>query len=277
MSGLIFACITPHGSEIVPELAGDSPEQMAVTRTAMEELGQRLAELAPDTLVVITPHGVRVDGTVSIAVTERASGQLAENGSVISLDLAVDRPLALSIAKWSRELGVPVSLVGYGASGGPSSCLPLDWGALIPLWFLGGRSEHPPEVVVITPSRAVPLEQLHRFGQAVAQAAQQTGQRVALVASSDLAHAHDANGPYGYHPAAATFDRFVREVVESQDLDRLQALDPTFVEQAKPDGLWQIVMLAGSLGVVPMRGRVLSYEAPTYFGMLAAAYEPIDR
>ena len=33
-------------------------------------------------------------------------------------------------------------------------------------------------------------------------------------------------------------------------------------------------MLAGALGHTPMRGELLSYEAPTYFGMAVAVYEP---
>ena len=36
----------------------------------------------------------------------------------------------------------------------------------------------------------------------------------------------------------------------------------------------QAVMLAGALRNTPMQGELLSYEAPTYFGMLVAAYSP---
>jgi aromatic ring-opening dioxygenase LigB subunit len=33
-------------------------------------------------------------------------------------------------------------------------------------------------------------------------------------------------------------------------------------------------MLAGVLDVVPMEGRLVSYQAPTYYGMLCASYQP---
>ena len=42
---------------------------------------------------------------------------------------------------------------------------------------------------------------------------------------------------------------------------------------ARADGFWQLLMLHGALGD-GWRGELLSYEAPTYFGMLCAAYEP---
>ena len=42
---------------------------------------------------------------------------------------------------------------------------------------------------------------------------------------------------------------------------------------AKADSLWQLLVLHGALGD-GARVELLSYEAPTYYGMLCAAYEP---
>ncbi len=278
-SGLVFACIAPHGGMVVPELAGADLAQAATTRAAMLELGRRMAAARPDTLVVITPHGVRVDDMIGVAVTEYAAGELdAEEDQPaghIELSLKVDLDLAYAIAVQAHEVGVPVGLIGYGSSSGEASCLPLDWGALIPLWFLGGLAMPPPQVVVITPSRRLPLTQLVDFGRSLAVAAAASGKRVGLIASSDLGHAHQRQGPYGYDPASARFDKLVADAVRAEDLTRLLDLNPRFVEAAKPDGLWQIVMLHGALSHTPMRGELLSYEVPTYFGLLCAAYTPM--
>jgi len=278
--GLVFACIAPHGGMVVPELAGADPDQAATTRQAMEELGRRMAAAQPDTLVVITPHGVRVDRMIGVAVTEYAAGELDADedqpSGHIELSLTVDRDLAYAIAVQAHEAGIPVGLIGYGSSSGAASCLPLDWGALIPLWFIGGRATPPPQVVVVTPSRQLPLAQLIDFGRSIASAATSSGKRVGLIASSDLGHAHQRHGPYGYDPASARFDKLVAAAVRAEDLTRLLDLNPYFVEAAKPDGLWQIVMLHGALTHTPMRGELLSYEVPTYFGLLCAAYSPVD-
>ena len=52
---------------------------------------------------------------------------------------------------------------------------------------------------------------------------------------------------------------------------------PPFVEklvrQAKADSFWQMLMLSGAIGDT-WQGEFLSYEAPTYFGMLCAAFAP---
>jgi len=49
---------------------------------------------------------------------------------------------------------------------------------------------------------------------------------------------------------------------------------PTFAREAKADSYWQMLMLEGALGEGNWDGELLSYEAPTYFGMLCAAYAP---
>ena len=276
MAGLVFACIAPHGSEVIEELARDAA-QMAATRRAMEELGRRAAEAQPETMVVITPHGVRVEGAVCVMTTERAVGVLEEKEwpGRVEVDMRVDTELGQRIADLAGgEHGVPVATAIYGASSGDGCFTPLDWGAVVPLWFLGARWPTPPAVVSITPSRAVSLKQLYEFGRAVARAAEESGRRVALVASADWGHAHNADGPYGFDPASAEYDRMIVETVREDKLESLLDADLDFADGAKVDGLWQAVMLAGALRDAPMRGELLSYEAPTYFGMLVAAYSP---
>ena len=60
-------------------------------------------------------------------------------------------------------------------------------------------------------------------------------------------------------------------------MGRLIDLDERAAADAWIDGLWQALVLIGILEVVPMRHELLSYEAPTYYGMLVAAYEPVGR
>ncbi|HKP51125.1 MAG TPA: hypothetical protein VJ183_00590 [Chloroflexia bacterium] len=275
MTGIVFACIAPHGSEVIPELAGDMVPRMAATRAAMEELGRRMEAAHPETVVIITPHGVRVAGTVCVMTTERAVGTLEDEQKEnrVEVDMAVDAELGRQIAEHAAQVhNVPTVTAIYGASGGDGCYTPLDWGAVVPLWFLGARWPTPPSIVSITPSRTLTLAQLYNFGTAIAEVASEMGKRVALVASADWGHAHAADGPYGYDSASADFDAMVVETVRRDNLDSLLETDLDFADRAKVDGLWQAVMLAGALQHTPMRGELLSYEAPTYFGMLVAAY-----
>ena len=106
---------------------------------------------------------------------------------------------------------------------------------------------------------------------AIAEAAEASGKRVALIASCDHGHAHDPKGPYGFSPASKEFDDRVVELVKRDALGELLGFDRAFVSEAKADSFWQMLMLHGAIGDA-WHGDFLSYEAPTYFGMLCAAY-----
>ena len=58
------------------------------------------------------------------------------------------------------------------------------------------------------------------------------------------------------------------DVLSLIDLDEGRARD------AAIDGLWQALMFAGALDGGPMHVELLSYEAPTYYGMLVAVWSP---
>ena len=47
--------------------------------------------------------------------------------------------------------------------------------------------------------------------------------------------------------------------------------DEDFIEAAKPDGIWQTLILAGAIPPAERKIELLSYEVPTYFGLICAA------
>lgn len=269
---LVYACIAPHGGEIVPALAGKKGELFSPTRKGMRALALRTKEARPDTMVVATPHNLRLQKHIGVVVSEYSSGRVVGGRKEIRMRAKCDVEFSKKLVEAAEVRGLPVVAANYGALEGPLSDLAMDWGTLIPLWFLLKGTGLKSKVVIVTPSRGIPLEQNFEFGRAVAEVASDQKKRVAFVASADQAHAHRKGGPYGFDRRAAEYDRLVVEAVQRDRLRRLLDLSPEFVEGAKPDSLWQIAMLAGALSVVPMRGELLSYQVPTYFGMLCASY-----
>ncbi|MCA9877310.1 MAG: aromatic ring-opening dioxygenase subunit LigB [Thermomicrobiales bacterium] len=283
---LVFAAIAPHGFPLIPDLAEDAGGARQ-TRAAMLELQRRAAAAGVEAVVLAGPHGVRVNGAVALADTGRAAGSLAWEGRTVELNVPVDGALTDAIAGAARERGVPIALVGYGGSRRAQSVLPLDWGLLTPLWFLGHDHTMPgqghvladppaedtgPPAVLVTPSRSVPRPQLVQFGEAVAAVAAASPRRIAFVASCDWGHRHDESGPYGYHPASAEVDADIVAAVAANDLLSLRDFPDARAEAAAIDGLWQLLMLAGALTGTNWPSDVISYEAPTYYGMLVATW-----
>lgn len=274
---IVFACIAPHGSEAIPELAGDLLEAFAPTRKGMEELARLLKKQQPETIILATPHSLRLEATIGVITSEFTEGGLEENNGKIGLRCTCDRELARLILENARNTKLPVVGVNYGTSEGPASCMPMDWGTLVPLWFFVGRDENKPKIVIVTPSREIPVQKLVEFGSSIVEAANTSGKRIAFVASADQGHAHNADGPYGFNSASAEFDETVKRAVFENDLSSVLNLPQEFIENAKPDSPWQLAILHGILKRTQMNSRLLSYQAPTYFGMLCATYLPTEK
>lgn len=272
MGGIVFGCIAPHGGMLVPGVDNRDADKAPATRAAMEELSRRMEAYRPETIVLVTPHGMSSVGAFSLLDSGRVVGELGGLRRR-SVEFRIDRALNGAIVAVSGELGVPVEPITPGVAVDPSSCLPLDWGATIPFWFMGRSYSPKPQVVVACPSWELGWALFPRFGETIRVAAERVGRRIAFIASADLGHAHDADSPYGFDPAAAEFDALACAAVREQDLGRLLRCDPGWVERAKVDALWQMLNLHGAMAGQGFRGELLSYEIPTYFGMLCAAYE----
>ena len=208
----------------------------------MEELGRRFDAAAPDVAVVVTPHNVHVERHFAVIT----SGRVGE--------WETDRDAAQALL----GADVPTLGVSFGGNDAAGAEMPLDWGTEVPLAFMHAR-----RVVVVAPARDLPLDEHIRLGEAIAR----LPGRVALIASADNGHAHDADGPYGFDPAAARYDELLLDILRSGRLDFRPLAE--HVEAGKADSLWQLVVLQGALGE-GARADLLAYAAPTYYGMAVA-------
>jgi aromatic ring-opening dioxygenase LigB subunit len=271
---LVFAAIAPHGTLAVPDAPGADVPGSEKTQRAMEELGRRFDAARPDATIVLTPHNVHIEGHFAVVRAGTAAGDLADwDAPSVELECPIDLELARDIVVVLHDAGVPIVGASFGANDPAAATAPLDWGALIPLWVMGGRADPQVPAVIVSPARDRPFEEHVRAGAAITGVVEAAGKRVALIASADHGHAHDPEGPYGFDNASKAYDDTVLELVRENRLAGLLELDADLVDRAKADSFWQMLMLHGALGDA-WDVELLSYEAPTYFGMLCAAYEP---
>jgi aromatic ring-opening dioxygenase LigB subunit len=275
---LVYACIAPHGEPIIPSLALPSERRRyAATTRAMQQLGREMRRARPQVIVIATPHNLRLRGTVGVVVSEHASGTLPMFSSRkpvprVHIRVQCDREFADSLLAQAARHRVPAVGANYATASGKYSNMPLDWGTLVPLWFFMRGHRVRPKVVVVTPSREIPLLETVRFGRVIADIAQKSAKRIAFVASADHAHAHRKSGPYGFSPAAARYDAQMVKAIQGNNLPSVLQISPRLVRDAKPDSLWQVAMLAGVAARLRLRPELLSYQVPTYYGMICGAF-----
>lgn len=66
--------------------------------------------------------------------------------------------------------------------------------------------------------------------------------------------------------AASKYDEIVCKTIADNRLKSILKFDPDLVEEAKPDSLWQMAMIAGILEEVKMTSELISYHVPTSTG-----------
>ena len=186
---------------------------------------------------MITPHGAHIDGHFAVVRSAQLAGDASQwTDADTRYEGPGDPELADACVLALQQAGLPALGVTFGATAAGSSTMPLDWGALIPLWFMRAPA------VVVSPCRALSNDEHVRAGAALAAA---TGhRRVALIASADHGHGHTVDGPYGFAAESAEYDEEIQAIVRDNRLGALRGWDPGFAVAAKADSFWQLLMLA---------------------------------
>ena len=274
---LVYACIAPHGSEAIPQLASKTNRRkFRKTSDGLLKLGAEVGRAKPDTIVLATPHNLKLWKNIGIILAENSTGRLQaspRNRRSVSVKTKCDVEFSKELLEQSKRAHLPVIGANYGTAEGATSDMPMDWGTLVPLWFMLPQCRRKPKLVIVTPSREVPLSKNFQFGKIIAELAEtKRNKRVVFVASADQAHAHQKSGPYGYSTRAKEYDMLVLDALTKNRIDQIMTTKPDLVEAAKPDSLWQMAILAGIADKVKLKAQLLSYDVPTYFGMTCANF-----
>jgi aromatic ring-opening dioxygenase LigB subunit len=274
---LTYACIAPHAGEAIEELTNSTTvHKFQKTRDGLRNLAVEVGRAKPDTIVIATPHNVRLWKKIGIVTSENSTGILKaspQSKAYVTLKARCDVDFARKLLQRSTRRGLPVVGVNYGTSEGISSDLPMDWGTLIPLWFMMPRCRKKPKIVIVTPSREIPLLKNFEFGHVIADEAEaERSRRIVFVASADQAHAYKRSGPYGFNARAKEYDQLVLDALSRNRIGEVMNIKSDLVKAAKPDSLWQMAILAGISDKVKLKANLVSYEVPTYFGMISAHF-----
>jgi aromatic ring-opening dioxygenase LigB subunit len=277
---LVYACIAPHGSEAIEQLASKNAAiRFRKTRDGLRRLASDVGRARPDTIVIATPHNLRLCGKIGVVLSENSTGTLQaspRNKKTVSLKTKCDAKFAKDLLERSVRRRLSVVGAHYGTTEGITSDMPMDWGTLVPLWFMIPQCRKRPSIVIVTPSREIPLSRNFEFGRMIAEQTEAArGKRIVFVASADQAHSHKRTGPYGFSREARIYDRMVLDALMRNRMGAVMTFKQDLVKAAKPDSLWQMAVLAGIADRIKLRAEVVSYDVPTYFGMICASFQRI--
>lgn len=263
---IVAAFAVPHPPLIIPGV-GSGKDEISATIAAYDEVGRRVAELAPDTVVISSPHSVMYADYIHMSPGRGAQGDFSMFGAPQARYEAVyDQDFVRALAGACRQEGLSAGCEGERD---PT----LDHGIMIPLHFIQ-RHTKDFQVVRMGISGLSPADH-YRMGMLVQRVAHELGRRVVYVASGDLSHKLLESGPYGFAPEGPKFDEIVTHAFSTGDLLPLLTMDRGFAERAAECGLRSFQIMAGALDRTAIKPELLSYEGPFGVGYGVAAFTPV--
>ncbi|MCR4870841.1 MAG: AmmeMemoRadiSam system protein A, partial [Atopobiaceae bacterium] len=226
---IIAAFAVPHPPLIIPEVGNGREKGIQATVDAYEEVGRRVAELAPDTIVVSSPHATLYRDYFHISPGRSAKGSFARYGaSRAAYKVAYDEVFADALAAACDDAGVSG---GTDYERDPA----LDHATMIPVHFI--QHYYRDFKLVRIGLSGFNAGEHYRMGQLIQRTAAELGCRVVYIASGDLSHKLTPDGPYGFAPEGPVFDARVTDDFARGDFLDLLALDPSLAERAAECGL----------------------------------------
>ena len=275
LAGLAYL---PHGAQIIPDIEIPYNENFRILHHAMETIRNKVNSVSPETVLVITPHGIATDAQYGMYLNETLGGTVGygEFKGHKEYVFQTDLDFGNNLYKYLLSKNLPLTSIVVGTRGTRGL---LNWGELVPLHYIAQDIVSKPKIVVI----AIPLRryedlkgmvfELQTLGIEVAQYINKEPRKIFVGFSGDLSHVHDAKGPYGYHISCKEMDAFMNLYIETGNQKILVEDGVRVNETALTCGLAPLIILDGLRSVNPKQGKVLAYKAPTYFGMSCALFE----
>ena len=262
---ILAAFMVPHPPMIVPAVGRGSESQIRETTAAYEKTAEKIAQIAPETIIISSPHSVMYTDYFHISPGKEASGSFSDfRAGDVRFHETYDTELVKEIVNAADRAGFPAGTEGERSR-------KLDHGTMVPLWFI--RQKYDGFRIVRIGLSGLPLTDHYAFGQMIRDAVERCGRKAVYIASGDLSHKLQTYGPYGFAPEGPEYDSRIMDVCGRAAFGELFDFDETFCEKAAECGHRSFVMMAGALDGMDVRAETLSHQDVTGVGYGICTFE----
>lgn len=251
----------PHAPVFLPTIGISEAPSVKQTYDAMHKAAKEIKEIAPDTIIVISPHGPRFSDALAIYNQQEYRGDLNIYGDFDNTyKFEKDDELIKAILEKSDANNMryhPLSEAEFNKFGVETA---LDHGVLVPLYFI---TRHYTDFKLVCISDGdFDYAELIASGQIIKLASEALNRNVVVIASGDLSHTLSNQGPYEYNSAGPVVDNSVTAAINESNLDKLAFIDEDEVSAAQICGLNTLMILLGLYDTCEYESKLLSYEGP---------------
>jgi AmmeMemoRadiSam system protein A len=274
--GIIGAAFFPHPPIVLPEVGRGQEQAAGATVEGMDRLAAIVAEMKPQVIAVVTPHGPAFSDVIALGASPEISGTMEQFGAPqVKIAKKVHAELMRAFESEAGRADALVAALDAAALARLKVNPALDHGALVPLYFIE-KHYRDYTILHISPG-GLPLRKQFQAGQALARAAADTGLDVLVLASGDMSHRLSSTGPYGFDEAGPKFDGAVVDAIKSGEPGKILSIDPTLARKAGECGWRPAAFALGALDGRKLDSRFISYEGPFGVGYMTALLTPVAK
>lgn len=259
------AFIVPHPPLIVPQIGKGEEKKIQKTIDSYHEVARQIAKLAPDTVIITTPHSVLYSDYFHISPGTKAKGNFGRFGAKdVSFAVDYDAEFVKELEGLADRKRIDAGTLGERDAN-------LDHGTMVPLYFINQYYKDYKLVRIGLSGQSV-LEH-YRLGKCIKEVSDKLNRKVVFVASGDLSHKLKEDGPYGFAEEGVLFDKEITGAMASGDFLKFLKFPPDFCEAAAECGLRSFIIMAGALNGLKVEPQFLSYEGPFGVGYGVCAFK----
>ncbi|MFT8347931.1 AmmeMemoRadiSam system protein A [Clostridium saccharoperbutylacetonicum] len=259
MENILGYYLMPHPPIVIPDIGKGEEKKIESTSLACNKIGKEIADLKPETIVIITPHATMFSDAIAISDEERIAGNLSKfRCANIKMDLPIDRKFNIELGTACHLEGIPSVLVNSELLSKYEVNYELDHGTIVPLYFVN-KYYNEYKIVHITYSMIGDIN-LYKFGIEIKQVAEKLDRKIVIIASGDLSHKLKEEGPYSYSPYGEKFDHELLRNLEKGDVNATFNMNKDLISEAGQCGLNSVYILLGAMEGKEIKGELLSYE-----------------
>lgn len=265
--------LLPHPPILLPEIGKGEEIKCSATTDGFNKIAERIQNLAPDTIIIITPHGPVFSDAINISVENKLFGSF-ENfmHGEINFEFENNKALADSIIKQANKNNIPTIQMNKKIAKEYGIMFELDHGVLVPLYFIS-KIFKDFKLVHITIGM-LSYSELYRAGIAIKNAVNASGDNVVIIASGDLSHRLTKTAPAGFNEKGKQYDMAIVNNIKSANIKGILTLEQSLIDNAGECAHRPLMMVLGSIDEFDVSSDVLSYEGPFGVGYCTAYFSP---
>nr|WP_320024538.1 AmmeMemoRadiSam system protein A [uncultured Acetobacterium sp.] len=273
LKGVGIAC---HPPVLIPEVGEGRENEAEKTVRGLRDLALKVAEIKPEVIVCITPHGNVFRDGVAVIYENHLKGDLGNFGHPgVAMEKDCDMGLLDELNIGFGKNQCHTIFLNKEIAKEYKIDLNLDHGVLVPLYFIE-KYYRAYKIVHITIGE-LSLIELYKMGKVIREAIEARGKDAMILVSADLSHCLKDEGPYAFNPMGPLFDENIVNGIKDKNYYSILTIPHQVYEPAGQCGLRPIIMGLGTTDGYETEATVFSYEGPFGVGYMSAFIDVLDK